>query len=412
MRLRSILVRQLGGVASLRGSADPWLSVNDASDNDGNIMADKSVPGVSQAPLDPSTQLWETEDAPQLNPNDDVRDNFSLAADDIKGANDNGNGSGNFGAFIHCPSGKVVPLRRSFIEKTDSRAPPMISEESDGPNSLHSSSIHDGRSNLKSNPKYSEGVQKFQHSIGTLSSTGLSGMTGLTNVTNFSSVAGISFASASTASCSSDIVSKTSMGHDDDTHAFNNSLYLEGQMLGLTDAKSAPILNRAIEEGHISGLTSTPSMPGRRQSLLRASFSTFAPDDDIGEVNEDDLTYEEDEDASKYASLNSLKTDEIMSTRSRRLSRRNSMQSSLDDLSHMSGRMSICENMSIADSGLFSMTEAELEDWHKEATEWEMEAEIEDNRSMQEAMQLYEGNCEEVDNMTLMSTMMSDLPLR
>ena len=151
-------------------------------------------------------------------------------------------------------------------------------------------------------------------------------------------------------------------------------------------------------------------MSERRQSLLRASFSTYVPD--IGEGNEDDLTYE-DSHASKTISMNSIQTDEIMSTRSRRrsslLSRGNLVHSCLDDLSNLSGRMSICENMSMADSGVLSMSVAEVEDWVGDAARWERDAEIEDCQVTQEELMQLKQNSEEVDNMIEMSSMMSDV---
>lgn len=146
----------------------------------------------------------------------------------------------------------------------------------------------------------------------------------------------------------------------------------------------------------------------KKQSLLRESFSTFVPD--IGEGNENDLTYEEG-DASKNYDMSSLQTDE-MSTQSRRrsslLSRRNSIQSNLDDLSGLTGRMSICESMSMEDSGILSMSAEQVKDWVEEAARWEKEAELEDSQVMQEELLQLEHNSEEVNNMTEMSAMMSD----
>eukprot|EP00555_Chaetoceros_dichaeta_P006916 CAMPEP_0198255644 /NCGR_PEP_ID=MMETSP1447-20131203/5718_1 /TAXON_ID=420782 /ORGANISM="Chaetoceros dichaeta, Strain CCMP1751" /LENGTH=580 /DNA_ID=CAMNT_0043942057 /DNA_START=118 /DNA_END=1860 /DNA_ORIENTATION=- len=441
MKLRSILVRQMSVAASLGGS-DPWLPDNVAPSNDGKTRSDKNIhlPGGPQASSDPSTTLCGTEDTSRLNLNDEEHHKTPAAADDIEGVNNSGDGSEDRATFIHDPSGKSIPLRSSFTQKPD-------------------------RSNLKRSPKYSES------SLGTMSSTGLSlrdsGVTGITNLTNLSSVAGISFA---TASCSSDFVPKTNMGNDTDPNAFNNSLFFEGQMSetaptldtasnlsrtslassirmghdgtnvsnnslyidgqmseippklirtiqgkqisGLTSATSISTLRHSLlHEKQMSGLTSAPSISSLKKSLLRTSFSAFVPGDDIGEGDEDD-PYEVDEDL-KNESLPSMNTNEIMSARVRRhssiLSRKNSMHSSLDDLSYMSGRMSICEHMSITDSGIFSMTDADMVDFHKELNDWEENAQIEDARSAQAEIQLHDANCEEVYNMTQMSSMMSDI---
>jgi len=417
MKLRSILVRQMT-VATLQGGSDPCQSNNVAPSNNGKTRSDKNmhVPDGPQASTDPSTTLWGTEDISRLNLNDEEHYEIPPAADDIEGVNDSGDGSEDHAPFIHDPSGRSIPLRRSFIQKAD-------------------------RSNLKRSPKYSES------SLGTMSSTGLSGLTGITNVTNLSSVADISFASTSTASCSSGFVPKTNMGNDADSNALNsrrNSLLIEGQMSEIADTldtasnisrkslasnismghDDASVSNnslyidgqmseiptkliRSIQEKQISGFSSTqtPSISTLRQSLLRTSFSKG---DDIGEGNEDDPTNEKSEDI-EDASLLSLNTNEIISARIRRhssiLSRRNSMHNSLEDLSHMSGRMSICTHMSITDSGIFSMTEADMVDFRKELNEWEEDAKIEDIRSLQEEMQLHDANCD----MTQISSMMSDI---
>jgi len=268
-----------------------------------------------------------------------------------------------------------------------------------------------------------------------LDANGLSGLTGLTDFTHISSVAGISYGTEGTASCSSGIAPKINRGNQIDQNVSNISSYLDGhisdthpkldrliqekQISGLTSAPSVstlrssgiapkanrgnhidqnvsnnslyldghisdtrPKLDRSIQEKQISGLTSAPSVSTLRQSLLRTSFAAFAVDDNIGEGNEDAYNNEEDEDV-EDASLSSMKTDEIMSSRSRRRSK-SSMQSSLGDLSLMSGMISICEQMSIQDSGIFSMTEGELSEWQKEADDWEEDAKTKDNQRMEE----------------------------
>jgi len=374
------------------------------------MRSDKNTPesAVPQAPSDPPTALWGTEDISRLSLNDEEHDKSLVAADADNETNDKGNEKEESAISIRDPSGRPVSLRRSFIKRQD-------------------------KSNLKPNPKYSEA------SLGTMSSTGLSGLTGLTNFTNLSSVAGISYATVSTASCSSHLAPETNTGNDIDPDVFNNSLFLEGQMLENTAvsdtsptlsqrhiasnintrhdvdsigskhslyldghlSETYPKLDGSIQEKQISGSTCTPSMSTLRRSLLRKSS--------IGEGREYDSAYEGDVDL-EDASLLSMRTDEMMSIRSKLSStvgRKHSMHNSLDSLSYISGRMSICEHMSVADSGIFSMTEAELHDWHKEANEWEEDAEIEDDLIMEEEMQLHEDDCEEVNNMIHMPLMMN-----
>mmetsp|Transcript_14307 Transcript_14307/g.16938 ORF Transcript_14307/g.16938 Transcript_14307/m.16938 type:complete len:91 (+) Transcript_14307:2-274(+) len=78
-----------------------------------------------------------------------------------------------------------------------------------------------------------------------------------------------------------------------------------------------------------------------------------------------------------------------MSARCRRHSSilsRGSACSNLTDLSLPSGRQSICENMSLSDSGIFSMNATQLADWQKEAAAWEREADMEEeNQAMQDS---------------------------
>jgi len=434
MKVRSILLRQMSVAASHR-SSDPCLSESLACNNDGNMMSDKNIPesGVPQASSDPPTTLWGTEDISRLSLNDEEHDKSKslVIADDDKEINDGGNESEDRAISIRDPSGRPVPLRRSFTQKPD-------------------------RSNLKPNPKYSEA------SIGTMSSTGLSNLTGLTNFTNFSSIGGISYDTENVTSCSSYLAPKTNTGNGIDPNGFNNSLFFEGQMLEnaaaldtestlsqgniLPKAKIGPNTNQGDDidpdvfgnslylEGQILEnvtVLDTLSTVSRRNIAPKINpghdvdsigfkhtslhldgqsaetypkFDRLIPDKQIsgptcvlsvsasllltpfiGKCEEDNYNNEENG-GLEDASLFSMRTDEMMSTQSRR-SKKNSMHNSLDDLSHLSGHMSICEHMSIADSGIFSMTETEVHDWHKEANKWEEEvAKLEDDLSMEKEM--------------------------
>merc|ERR1712038_655200 len=110
-----------------------------------------------------------------------------------------------------------------------------------------------------------------------------------------------------------------------------------------------------------------------QKALLRSSILT---------TNGEGMSFSKEQSFAKDLSLGSTRVDdEIMSNRSNRSKRfsffrKKSSLSNLDDLSYMSGQMSL--NMSLADSGLFSMSETEFTDWEKKANEWEMEAEMEE----------------------------------
>jgi len=184
-----------------------------------------------------------------------------------------------------------------------------------------------------------------------------------------------------------------------------------GRASGTSNSMGADDLSKGSCTIMSDGLSRPPMYT--QNSLLRTSFSTFVPD--IGEGDEDNSTFEGTDDASKQLSYGTLKSDEMMSIRSRlrsSMSRRNSGFSNLDDLSCFSGRISVCENMSTTESGIFSMNDSQVEQWAQEANEWEKEAARDDIQLMQEELLQLETNYEEVDNLNEMSSMMSDTCLR
>jgi len=144
----------------------------------------------------------------------------------------------------------------------------------------------------------------------------------------------------------------------------------EKQISGLTAASFCNSPNKdLVEETSCSSAVKRPSISlnqimfdtSNQKSLLHSSILTMNGE---GQGHLKDL-------------------DATMSNRSRRhsirLMHKKCSASNLDDLSCLSGRMSICENMSMADSGIFSMSDSEFAEWGRKAAEWEMEAEREES---------------------------------
>lgn len=246
---------------------------------------------------------------------------------------------------------------------------------------------------MASKPNYSEAEGKYNDSIDAFSDTGLSGLCSVTDSSNTATIQGrresngsMDTFSLSNLTDSSNTANRTMQVRRESNYSLNTVSV--GGLSGLTDSNSTANVNRTKD---------------RRESLLRASFSTYVSN--IGEVNEDtEITSDEaqkavmrlsfnsnvQENVLKRFSFGSMKTDDIMSIRSRRqsiVSRRDSGLSNLDDLSYLTGRSSMCEMMSFGDSGIFSMDEDELADWTNEAIQWEIDAEMEDNQEMQEDLE-------------------------
>jgi len=367
-----------------------------------------------------------------------------LVTNDAKQVHVNDVASEDSETFMHDHDGKAFMLKKSFTaedSKTitqDAGIPQIMSEEEYGLTSLHSSrSSNERRSSLKCNPKYSDTVLKFNSpSDGDVSSsvtisnppsfTSVSGVrfdsainsdsvfkfnspsvgdvsSSVTTSTppSFTSVSGVRFDSA--INCSSNPISNAKISDDEDIPKLEDR-----QFSGFVDVKSTQMGNRGLKEEKFSGLidarhltralmmeqgkqisgltnsiTSDSSMSDLQCSLLRASLLTCERNDDdhnSGQVKED----------GKRTSLDNTKIEDIMTPRNRRhslmLSQRslNSVSSNLSDLSYPSGRMSILENMSLGDSGIFSMSESQLTDWQKEAADWEKEEDMKENQDMQD----------------------------
>jgi len=366
----------------------------------------------TQSPIEPSTRCsarWATDfplspdDVDQLDAKNVEHDKL-LVTNDAKQVHVNDVASEDSETFMHDHDGKAFMLKKSFTaedSKTitqDAGIPQIMSEEEYGLTSLHSSrSSNERRSSLKCNPKYSDTVLKFNSpSDGDVSSS-----VTISNPPSFTSVSGVRFDSA--INCSSNPISNAKISDDEDIPKLEDR-----QFSGFVDVKSTQMGNRGLKEEKFSGLidarhltralmmeqgkqisgltnsiTSDSSMSDLQCSLLRASLLTCERNDDdhnSGQVKED----------GKRTSLDNTKIEDIMTPRNRRhslmLSQRslNSVSSNLSDLSYPSGRMSILENMSLGDSGIFSMSESQLTDWQKEAADWEKEEDMKENQDMQD----------------------------
>jgi len=194
-------------------------------------------------------------------------------------------------------------------------------------------------------------------------------VTSLTNLSNVNGAASKDTFSVEDLSCVTDFTGTANLGPTQDRRGSNDS----------------------IDTFHAMGLSAstdiTHPLYSKRDSLLRSKFFTNVPN--IGEVNEDDVSsvYSSSIDAQeslRHLSFGSMKSDEIMSICSRsysHLSKRGSTCIDLEDLSYLTGQMSICENVSQG------YDEIEIAEWEREAIEWEKEAEMEDNEDMQEEME-------------------------
>jgi len=299
-----------------------------------------------QFPREPSTRLsarW--------------GEDYPLSSEDTDQFEVNNDTSEEDEAFIHDHVGRAFNLTTSFTpghcqaNTQDRGIPQMIVSE--GNNRRR----YEKRSSLKVNPKYSDAVHKYNNPSSIVSSSGATNATAKS--TSDSSSTEVRF-----------------------------------------DFKSAPILDRGLEMEKVSSLSSSlmteegkqssdwtdateknsssTSMTDLRNSLLRASLLSCGS-------SLDDQTSKQ----SKEARFDMTKLDDIMSARCRRHSSilsRGSVCSNLTDLSLPSGRQSICENMSLSDSGIFSMNATQLADWQKEAAAWEREADMEEeNQAMQDS---------------------------
>jgi len=379
------------------------LFSDNAASNDDNVMSDDENildSDVAQLPTEPSTRLsasWATDfhfsfedldlDLDQHNSNDVEHDNFHIIANDVKQANANDSISEGKKSIIHDHCGKAIPLRNSFTrgdgETTtkDKRVPPIISEDADGISEealhlstsvkksldpLHGSNYRTRRSSMILNPRYSEPRASFSsaendNNYGRQDSTLLEQSLDSSNyrerrrsITRNPRYSGLR-ASFTSNENDNTVEGQDSISFEKIIDSRNSDIYREKKSL----------IRNSI------------------RSETRASISTSGDYEDFCANNEDLLTFDADIEAIQRIRFSGIN---LISARLRKhssiLSQRSSAQSNLDDLSwysgRMSGRMSICENTSLSDSGIFSMSQIELADWQKEAAEWEKEADMED----------------------------------
>lgn len=293
-----------------------------------------------------------SEDIDQFEANNDEHNNL-LVTDDVEEDE----------AFIHDHVGKAFNLTSSFTPGLSQATthgkdiPQMIVSEE---NIRHR---YERRSSLKVNPKYSDAVHKYNSPPSVVSSSGATNATA--NTTSDISGTEVRFDFKSAPIMGRGLAMEKISSSIDTNHLSTSFMAEEGeQSSGCTEAMEKK--------------SSSANMADLRHSLFRASLLSCGS-------CEDDQTSKQ----SKEARFDMTKLDDIMSARCRRHSSilsRGSVFSNLTDLSLPEGRMSICENMSLSDSGIFSMNATQLKDWQKEAADWEREADMEEeNQAMQDS---------------------------
>jgi len=409
----------------------PRLSEIDDSDNNGSMKSGEHVIGANVH------QGYASADNENTNSNESQ---LGTNVSQVHGSDDNESMNPDENVLGPYELGTELPLDENNI----------LSNDANDVKNVNASSCMRRRSNMKFKPKYPGAGDKSNNSIGSFSIGVLNGVTDPTYTANkpkkknpeaggkdrhsmerLSFLSEVSSASDSTASCSSGLIfkAKTSeaakIGQDVTSTAFASDRQSEenevtgftkiSNVIGVTSmdvsgatnftSTSNPSLtqdrrgfNDSIDTFDVTGLNGVTEFKrtwDRRESLIRAICLTDA--DNIGEVNEDNLSYEEpgstdvcsiEAQEPRRLSLSSMMIDEIISTQSKsQLRLSNKSFSNLDDLSCLTGRMSICENMSFGESGIFSLDKCEIAEWEREAIEWEKEAEMEDNEDMQEEME-------------------------
>jgi len=312
-----------------------------------------------QFPIEPSTRASASwgEDFPlsdedidehegNNNEHDYAHDNF-LGNDDVKHALVNNVASEKNEAFMYDHNGRAFTLTNNFVagdSEATTKDTGIASHQNVRPN-------YNRRSSLKINPKYSDAANTSDNStIETRRGSETNNVTSDSSEITFDPISKI---------YTSELPKK---GNDADISTDYSILSHEGVSPSKLESLKNP------------DQIDTKAMSDLRHSLLRSSLISCEGNEDERRINFD------------ITKIDIAKVDDLMCPRSRRHSSilsRCSALSNLTNLSRITGRMSICENMSLPDSGIFSMSETELRDWQKEAADWEREAEMDENQAMQ-----------------------------
>lgn len=141
------------------------------------------------------------------------------------------------------------------------------------------------------------------------------------------------------------------------------------------DTKSAQMSDEEVQRQGISDLIFNTSYN------LNQNISDLGLSVPHGYSNKDCPSSEQCAEARKHTSFASM-IDELLIPHLRRYSISLSSGNDLANLSHPSGIMSICENMSLSGSGIFAMSEEEITYWVTEVAQWEEEEEMKENEIM------------------------------